>query len=284
MFSGKFNIQFQADNHRILATENFKSLEDYSLFLIHQNDYKEAAAMAGNKTVLDFGCNNGYGTHLISSQCKKIIGVDVSPRAIAEAIRRYGSNGIEFRLIDGIRSPFEDGTFDLVVSFQVIEHITDVGSYLSEIKRVLAPKGKAVFTTPNALIRLDPGMTPWNSFHVREFSPAELREELGAYFPGTVIRGLFGKEPLYSLELNRCKKALEIARRRSPLFLRVRAGLPYWALRLVRAARRFIEQKRETSADELPDSVVRQYSTDDFFYREHDLEQALNLMAICDRE
>lgn len=102
------------------------------------------------------------------------------------------------------------------MSFQVIEHIANAGAYLSEIARVLRSDGVALFTTPNAAIRLDPGMKPWNEFHVREYLAEELSALLRATFPGVAVRGLFAADELYRTEFERCQKVLTSMRKKTP--------------------------------------------------------------------
>ena len=286
MSSSGNTLHFQASQHELVRTEGFATIGEYSLFLIHLKAYTEAAPMASNQVVLDLGCNNGYGTRIIKDCCKEVIGVDISPRAIAEARRRFGTDGIEFRLVDGVRLPFADGRFDLVVSFQVIEHVGDYEVYLSEMKRVLTPGGKALLTTPNARIRLDPGMTPWNPFHVREFSADELEELLLQYFPKVAVQGLFATDDLYSAELNRVKQAREAARRR-PAWLNVLRSqvvtrTPYRLLNQIVTVRRGLNNL--INARKLDPVRLQRLSVADLFYRQGDVDQALDLMAICEKE
>jgi ubiquinone/menaquinone biosynthesis C-methylase UbiE len=163
---------------------------------MHVKAYEEAAALANNKTVLDLGCNNGYGTVLLGKGHSKVVGLDVSARAIEDAQQRFRNYGINFLLYDGQTIPFKANSFDLIVSFQVIEHIADSTRYLAEIVRVLRSSGMALFTTPNAAIRLDPGMKPWNQFHVREYRAAELSGLLQV----TLLHGSVGLESWGSVE------------------------------------------------------------------------------------
>ena len=132
--------------------------------------------------VLDLGCNTGYGSEILSRKSQKTIGVDVSENAISISRKQYGQCNIDFHLIDGKKLPFNDNQFDVIISCQVIEHIIDYDIYINEIKRVLSPSGIVFFTTPNAFLRLDPGMKPWNQFHVREFNHSELSSLLNSYF------------------------------------------------------------------------------------------------------
>jgi ubiquinone/menaquinone biosynthesis C-methylase UbiE len=283
-------IRLQAEEHPLVFTDRPASIEEHCLHLMHQKSYEDIKDLARGKMVLDFGCNNGYGTKEISQHATATAGVDVSARAIEDARRRYAREGIEFCVFDGVRLPFTDEHFDIVTSFQVIEHIMDIDAYLSEIYRVLKPEGLAVFTTPNAAIRLDPGMKPWNRFHVREYKSDELASVLQSQFSRVTVRGLFATETFYAIEYDRCQKARAIARWQAGfgpwptsfasledalagLALRL---LPSSAIRVLRKIRsRFTAGARAGGIDQA------RFSTSDLFYRGHDLEGALDLMAIC---
>jgi SAM-dependent methyltransferase len=287
MTDGSDIIRFQADHHPLVFNGRFGSLAEYCLHLVHQKAYEEAALLAAGRTVLDLGCNNGYGSAVLGQVCRQVTALDVSPTAIQDAQARFGDRGIDFRVYDGRKIPFDDLSFDLVVSFQVIEHLEDTGPYLTEIARVLRPSGVALFTTPNAAIRLDRDMKPWNEFHVREYRAAELAESLKPVFAEVDIRGLFATEELYQTEYARCQSALQTARNRhsSPrkslaeqgrdeLIRLTKAILPSWALDYLRARHTVIPP-------ELDPAIVQKYSTGDFFYKSDNLDEALDLMAIC---
>jgi SAM-dependent methyltransferase len=86
--------------------------------------------------------------------------------------------------------PFEAGTFDVVVNFQVIEHLWDQGQFVAECARVLRPSGVLLMSTPNR-ITFSPGRdTPINPFHTRELNAAELTELLTDN--GFGIEGVYG--------------------------------------------------------------------------------------------
>lgn len=277
----------QAHEHPLEFIDRFESIEDYCLHLMHRRSYEEAAALSRQKDVLDFGCNNGFGTNVLSQSAKSVIGVDVSPSALADARIRFP--GQDFRLVDGVSLPFDSAAFDVVVSFQVIEHIADLGPYLAEIVRVLKPGGQAVFTTPNAEIRLDPGMKPWNRFHVHEYSADELRTSLSSAFADVVVRGLFAKEELYQVEYQRCQRALNLARNPKPPVAqsRVRRGIvrslkAILPTSMIDLLRRMINgRSADIESATLPASILQRFSTADVFYHESDIGRALDLMAIC---
>jgi ubiquinone/menaquinone biosynthesis C-methylase UbiE len=76
------------------------------------------------------------------------VGVDVAEAALRRARVRHP--GLKFALtpIDG-SLPFDDGSFDVVWSSEVIEHVADTARWLSEVRRVLVPRGRLLLTTPS---------------------------------------------------------------------------------------------------------------------------------------
>ena len=97
---------------------------------------------------LDLGCGDGTFTAGLATAVAEVVGVDVAQAALSRAGARHPS--LEFRLvpIDG-PLPFDDNAFDLVWSSEVIEHVADTARWLSEVRRVLAPRGRLLLTTPN---------------------------------------------------------------------------------------------------------------------------------------
>lgn len=253
-------------DHPFIESDSPTSDQEHVLQLMHRKAYEEILGLIAGKRVLDLGCNVGYGLNLLSARAHSIEGLDVSPTLIDEARRRYP--GLSFRVFDGREIPYQDAHFEVVVSFQVIEHIDDVPAYLSEISRVLSPGGQAVFTTPNARIRLDPGMKPWNRHHVREFTPVELRDALAAVFATVELRGMFAVDEIYNTERERCARARNTAR----LTRRLPAPLVS-VLRLLRT----------NKAPAKAEPYVPRHSTRDLHYRAEDLDESIDLMAIASK-
>jgi SAM-dependent methyltransferase len=98
--------------------------------------------------VLDLGSGAGDSTAEIARAGGRVIGVEVAEAAIARSRSRHEE--LEFRLapIEG-PLPFDDGAFDLVWTSEVIEHVADTARWLSELRRVLAPGGRLLLTTPS---------------------------------------------------------------------------------------------------------------------------------------
>lgn len=98
--------------------------------------------------VLDIGCGDGQKTSRFMERigCREVIGIDgVADRL--KAARRRGIKIIKANLEN--KWPFESSSFDIVVSNQVIEHITNIDGFIEEIYRVLKPNGYAVISTEN---------------------------------------------------------------------------------------------------------------------------------------
>lgn len=295
MPSEQETLSFQGHCHPLMQIDRFASLEDYCLRLMHLSAYEEVARLAQDKQVLEIGCNTGYGTKMLSQVCRRIVGVDLSISALQMAATRYAGENIGYLLVDGMRLPFADGEFELIISFQVIEHISNYNTYLSELKRVLAADGTVVLTTPNALVRLDPGMKPWNEFHVHEFSPVELTQLLSEWFPKVEVRGLSASDEVYQVEYGRVQRNLREARRRSRAVLpdyrdvrtkvikSAKALMPDAAVQRVRKlmSPRAKEDIVPAAATQLDPAIIERYSTEDFFYRTDNLDSVLDLMAIC---
>jgi SAM-dependent methyltransferase len=276
------NLQLQAHQHPLVDDETFPSLEAYVSHLIHLKAYEKAAELAAGKDVLDVGCNVGYGVRVLLSAASFAAGIDVSPRAVEAARRRLGSRA-DIRCYDGVRCSFPSHSFDVVTSFQVVEHVSDDAAYFSEILRLLRPRGIALLTTPNACLRLDPGMKPWNEFHVREFSPPELQSLLTKWFDAVEVLGLFGEEEPYRIERNRLEAARTAAR--SP-WKRSLRNLKRAAKRLFPQAARIRNMMRPSPrAQPKPAGIDRaqidRFSTRQLFYKKDRLEDALDLMALC---
>jgi SAM-dependent methyltransferase len=274
-------ISYDRGEHPFVFADDFPTLVDFGVFLMHKRDYEEAARFTQGQFVLDLGCNNGYGSRILADTCRRVVAVDVSEAAVADAISRFGNFGIEFQTVDGDTLPFQDGMFDGVVSFQVIEHIEQPDRYLSEIVRVLRPGGQAIFTTPNREIRLESGMSPWNKYHVQEFRHQELRDLLSSYFATVRVRGQFASGTLYRIERDRYARSR--TRARNTTRARIARRLRVWAPASIRARLRALRNYRDVGRlnnGMYSEADSKGYSTAQYFYRDTDLHEALSLFAI----
>jgi len=139
-----------------------------------------------DKTILDIACGTGFGTELLIERgASRVYAADVADEAIEICTRRlqkFDKSRYECHKQDGTAMSYPDGVFDMVVSFETIEHIARYDLFVNEIHRVLKPGGLLVLSTPNALITNPQNGIPQNPFHVYEFTPTELRDLLSKHF------------------------------------------------------------------------------------------------------
>ncbi|MBI4463001.1 MAG: methyltransferase domain-containing protein, partial [Acidobacteria bacterium] len=151
------------------------------LVLEHLLRYRFAARFARGRKVLDVGCGTGYGAALLAEQARLVVGVDNAADAIAYARENYRHRHLHFAQADCRRLPLRDRAFDLVVMFEVIEHIAEQADCLGEIRRALAPVGTLILSTPD-VARPTKAIEEFNPFHAKELTEAELRELLRPHF------------------------------------------------------------------------------------------------------
>lgn len=157
---------------------------DDDLLNEHLARYAFASRLARGKRVLDAGCGTGYGSAELAKVALSVNAVDVAPEALAWAREHFPLPNLCFEQASATSLPHADASFDLVVSFEVIEHLEDWAAFLREVRRVLVPCGQFIVSTPNRLYYAETReRTGPNPFHVHEFDYAEFRAELGAVFP-----------------------------------------------------------------------------------------------------
>lgn len=147
---------------------------DY-LSIQHVERYMFACRMLRDEMrVLDVACGTGYGTNLIREKGCQVIGVDIDNQQIN--LNQATWSECQFRHGDVLQLPFEENSFDAVVSFETLEHVTDGDRFFSEIKRVLQPNGLLICSTPNIKYTSHP------AFHLKEYTPGEFWVLVARYF------------------------------------------------------------------------------------------------------
>jgi SAM-dependent methyltransferase len=150
----------------------------------HMIAYHFALSLAAGRDVLDYGCGAGYGTNFVCrrGRPRSVIGMDIDEAAIAYCRVCYQDIADCFRVITGGELPFRESSFDLVLLFQVVEHVRDAPRLLQRLRRVLRAGGKVVMTTPNVELYDGDPEHPANVHHVREYSAESLRVMCASVF------------------------------------------------------------------------------------------------------
>lgn len=138
--------------------------------------------------VLEIGCGEGRGVELIAPKAENFTGVDKIQQVIDNLKSKYPEGDFRQMVIPPF-AELKSDTYDVVVSFQVIEHISKDLDYLKEIHRVLKPGGLALITTPN--IKMSLSRNPW---HIREYTADELTKLAQKVFPKVKMLGITGNE------------------------------------------------------------------------------------------
>jgi len=149
--------------------------------------YQHVSQFVNNKSILDFGCGGGYGTEFLSRfTSKKTLGYDVSQCAI-NAAKSFFSTPSHLQFTHVI--PQE--RFDIITSFQVIEHIetVDLPEYFETIRSHLQPSGQVFIATPNKNITSYRLKIPTMPFHKIEYTPEAFENLLNRYFQHVTVFG-----------------------------------------------------------------------------------------------
>lgn len=148
----------------------------------HWHRYHYLLPLVAGKKVLDVACGAGYGAALLSRTAREVHGVDIAADAISSATASYSQIGnLRFAQAPCESLPFDAGVFDVVVSFETIEHIHAQAEFLDQIRRVLKPDGWLVLSSPNKAEYSDKRAFS-NEFHVKELYRAELEALLAPRF------------------------------------------------------------------------------------------------------
>jgi SAM-dependent methyltransferase len=157
---------------------------DPDLWNEHFARYAFATRLARGRRVLDIACGTGYGSAELAAVARSVTGIDVSEEAVQHASAHYQRPNLTFQTAPAESLPFPGQSFDLIIAFEVIEHLSDYRVLLAEASRLLAPGGQFIVSTPNRLYYEESRrLSGPNPFHTHEFEFEEFREALGSVFP-----------------------------------------------------------------------------------------------------
>jgi 2-polyprenyl-3-methyl-5-hydroxy-6-metoxy-1,4-benzoquinol methylase len=154
--------------------------------MAHESRYKWVSQYVLDKNVLDIACGSGKGSYIIATEGKaKIVqAVDIDEKAIRYASIRHKQGSIIYNVCDA--ECFDSNVkYDVIVSFETIEHIKNMHKFLSNINNILNKDGNLFISTPISIYDVDEN--PANSYHVREWGFRKFQEIISKYFNITNI-------------------------------------------------------------------------------------------------
>lgn len=120
---------------------------------IHLGRYLFAKQYCKNKRVLDIACGEGYGSFAMAEHwgAKEVFGVDISHEAISQARDTFQTKNVHYETLNAVTDEdrFEKGFFDLIVSFETIEHLSNPEVYLGNLRKWIKPDGIIIISCPN---------------------------------------------------------------------------------------------------------------------------------------
>jgi len=220
--------------------------------------------------LLELGCGEGRGVELLEPKCEYYLGLDKIGEIITKLEGQYPK--LDFRQM--VFPPFEsleDDAFDVVVTFQVIEHVKQDRQFLEEIHRVLKPGGKAILTTPN--IKKSLTRNPW---HVREYTAEQLTTLAESIFNKVEMKGVTGSERLWEYyEQNR--QSVQKITKYDFLNLQYRLPAP-----LLRIPYDLLNRLNRNKLKENDDELVRSIGLEDYLLSE-DADTSLDLFCVLEK-
>lgn len=191
----KLDLSISNTGERLVPAYSYETL----VYGEHLMRYNAALALVKNKSVLDIASGTGYGSALLGEAAASVTGVDIDAEAIDYANKNYASKKVRFVQGGGTKIPVGDNSFDVVVSYETIEHIKDYKTFMAEVSRVLKEDGLFILSTPNDL-----EYPEGNHFHIHEFKPDELEKLARGYFKNIktyyqgnwLYNGIFSKKGL----------------------------------------------------------------------------------------
>ncbi len=166
--------QIKDDGERVIPAYHSGML----IYAEHISRYRFAAQFVAGKRVLDVASGSGYGSELLKQAgAAMVIGVECSREALAYSLAEHGGGHPDFVLGDAVRLPLGDRSFDVIISFETLEHVPEPDEMLTELRRVLKEDGIIVASTPNRNVYPE-----GNPFHMHELTYEEFLQSLNASF------------------------------------------------------------------------------------------------------
>jgi SAM-dependent methyltransferase len=140
----------------------FEEPNEFGNFEVNISFLKQASTVDRKAEILEIGSGKGSLVNYLLERGYHIKGIEIDDEKLAHGKRLYGQ--LPVCKMSGDAIGFRDRTFDMVLSFDVLEHIPDVDKHLQEVRRVLKPNGWYLLQTPNKWTNAVFETIRWKSF------------------------------------------------------------------------------------------------------------------------
>ena len=152
MLTNTVSIELKNKLRKYLQSDNFLCI----LANLDLSYYKEYLTIISdlfdtNARFLELGCGHGLGSSLLANHFREVFAIDLSKTLVSYAQCHFKKKNLHFLVGDSIELPFQDASFDAVAAYSLIEFVWDVEKALSEMIRVVKPKGLIMLMSPNLL-------------------------------------------------------------------------------------------------------------------------------------
>jgi 2-polyprenyl-3-methyl-5-hydroxy-6-metoxy-1,4-benzoquinol methylase len=213
-----YKKSFVEPTRQILAREKSETLDEAAFpayanrnpmisFLFWHRIRKVMTFLENDKpysAVLDFGCGGGVMLPFLSKISTKVVAVDVdlSPLKKMEALVRFPVNVLVDDMGQKTLHDYAAGSFDAIIALDVLEHVDDLTTILSDLCKLLKPGGKIIISGPTENLaykigREIAGEEYSGHYHVRNIY--DIRKEMSTFFKVETLATLFYPVPLFKI-------------------------------------------------------------------------------------
>ena len=239
--------------------------------------YEYATQFTQAQRVLDLGCGDGYGAHLLAQHAKEVVAVDKDKKIIQQAKQKYNLPNLDFYIQDVSQlHKYFPYAFDVVCCFHLIEHLTTPEYFLEEVaKRLVHPAAVLLISTPNRYSPLRESTGLQSPYHECEYTASEFRNLLSMNFRDVTLYTLQGSSKVQQFQELRAQRIHQIF---SYDILKMRHWLPKSLLRLsFDVGGRLLKSFLSATYDDLTHGIT----TADFQVTEGQFYTGLDLIGVC---
>lgn len=162
--------------------ERFDPSVKFHTWYEHWHRYHFIKGLVKGKKVCDIACGEGYGSALLASYADDVVGVDIDSNVISNANEKYKNrSNLSYIQSNALKTSFKDNSFDVIVSFETLEHLNEHNQLLDEFKRILKDDGLLIVSTPDKDVYSEIDKEH-NQYHVKELTHTEFNDLISSKF------------------------------------------------------------------------------------------------------